>query len=405
MNYAVPRILHEAGILERLFTDFYAKGGVAPLLRAIPAAACPNIVRRMLGRAPEGIPPDKITAFTALGIEYACRVRSARSADAVAHRHLWGDQRFCKCVNQRDWGGAGGVFTFNVAGLETLKLAKERGLLAVMEQCSSPADIDHELVSEEKRLHPEWEGPPGQGTALALYSARERAEWALADRIICGSEFVRENIKRRHGPWEKCLVVPYGVTVPVQALPIRNERMQRIHGANQADGLRVLSIGRLELRKGICSVWEAAQVLGKGVTFRWIGGSRIRPAAREMVEKYVHLGGDVPRAEIWRHYGRADVFLLPSVCEGSATVTYEALSMGLPVICTANAGSPVQHGQDGFIVPLRDPQAIAARLEQLNSDRNLLRAMSRNALERAKELSVSAYGNRLLRSLDSVEAS
>ena len=56
----------------------------------------------------------------------------------------------------------------------------------------------------------------------------------------------------------------------------------------------------------------------------------------------------------------ADVFVFPSLFEGSAVVTYEALACGLPGIVTAEAGSVVRDGVDGLIVPARDVEALAA---------------------------------------------
>jgi glycosyltransferase involved in cell wall biosynthesis len=76
----------------------------------------------------------------------------------------------------------------------------------------------------------------------------------------------------------------------------------------------------------------------------------------------------VTRQEVRRHYQWADVFVFPSLCEGSAMVTYEALAAGLPVITTPNAGSVVRDGVDGFIVPIRDAEAIAAKLDLLARD-------------------------------------
>ena len=64
-------------------------------------------------------------------------------------------------------------------------------------------------------------------------------------------------------------------------------------------------------------------------------------------------------------YAWANVFVLPSICEGSAMVTYEALSWGLPIITTYNTGSIVRDNIDGFIVPIRDSQAIANKLMHL----------------------------------------
>jgi glycosyltransferase involved in cell wall biosynthesis len=99
------------------------------------------------------------------------------------------------------------------------------------------------------------------------------------------------------------------------------------------------------------------------------------------------------------HYAWADVFLLPSICEGSATVCYEALAAGVPVITTENAGSVVRDGVDGFIVPIRDAEAVVERLEMLYRDRELLESMSRGAFARAREFTVEKYGERLLEAI------
>ena len=101
------------------------------------------------------------------------------------------------------------------------------------------------------------------------------------------------------------------------------------------------------------------------------------------------------------HYQWGDVFVLPSVCEGSATVIYEALGHGLPVITTPNAGSVVRDGLDGFIVPIRDAAAIVRCLDRLASDGELWREMSRNARQRSLQFTLRSYQERLLQVLRS----
>jgi glycosyltransferase involved in cell wall biosynthesis len=115
------------------------------------------------------------------------------------------------------------------------------------------------------------------------------------------------------------------------------------------------------------------------------------------------LLGAVPRAEIAAHFAWADVFLLPSACEGSATVTYEALAAGLPVIATPNAGSVVEDGVSGQVVPLGDAAAIVSTLRNLSTDAPRLDAMSAAAAARAAEYDLAAYGRRLLAALASLQ--
>ena len=80
----------------------------------------------------------------------------------------------------------------------------------------------------------------------------------------------------------------------------------------------------------------------------------------------------------------ADVFVFPSLFEGSAVVTYEAMACGLPCIVTAEAGSVVRHGRDGLIVPARDIEALADAMERLGTDASVRAACAVSARTQAQ---------------------
>ena len=75
-------------------------------------------------------------------------------------------------------------------------------------------------------------------------------------------------------------------------------------------------------------------------------------------------------------FRQADVFVLPTLAEGSAEVINEALGAGIPVVTTPAAGSVVRDGIEGRIVPERDPAALAAAIDELLSDRPLRARMA-----------------------------
>jgi glycosyltransferase involved in cell wall biosynthesis len=224
---------------------------------------------------------------------------------------------------------------------------------------------------------------------MPKFEERERMEWKAADLILCGSEFVREGIRAMGGPVERCRVVPYGVRKPPDA-----EHEDRRH-----EPLRILVVGAVSIMKGSQYVLAAARALKGKAEFRMAGQLDVTPYARKELSEHVTLLGAVPRSEIHRLYAWADVFLLPTLCEGSATVCYEALAHSLPVITTPNAGSVVRDGIDGFIVPIRDASAIAERIERLADDGDLWAAMSAHALDRASDYTIEKYGERLLSAL------
>src|SRR5207245_2483570 len=106
--------------------------------------------------------------------------------------------------------------------------------------------------------------------------------------------------------------------------------------------------------------------------------------------------GQIARSRMAEVFRWADVFVFPSICEGSALVTYEALASGLPVIATPNTGSMVRHGIDGMIVPIRDVEALAAAIDRFARDRNFLASCSRNAVAGRSALGLAAYQERLV---------
>jgi glycosyltransferase involved in cell wall biosynthesis len=88
----------------------------------------------------------------------------------------------------------------------------------------------------------------------------------------------------------------------------------------------------------------------------------------------------------------ADVFVFPSLLEGSASVVLEAMASGLPVVVTPNAGADaVREGIDGFVVPIRSPEAIAERLDRIGADDALRERMGRAARERAHEFTWAEF--------------
>jgi glycosyltransferase involved in cell wall biosynthesis len=389
MHYAVPRILNRVGSLERFYTDFYVGAVATRLLSLMPKIWRSPSINRALGRVAHDLPQGRIRSYPMLGLEYYVRQALARNPQARDEVFLWVGQEFGRRVVQDGFGSAGGVYAFTTAALEIFKAARHNGLVTVLEQTIAPRTVEEELIAVEHLYFPEWEPTRDHGHWTKQTILRERAEWQLADLIICGSEFVRQGVGQCGGPIERCLVVPYGV----------DAAFSRAARPPHDGPLCVLSVGQVGLRKGIGYVVETARLLGGAAEFRWVGPVDLLPNARSYVERHVKLTGAIPRNQILPHFEWADVFFLPSVCEGSATVTYEALISGLPVIATPNTGSIVTEGVNGFIVPMRDTQAMAERLRRLHLDRSMLYKMQEAARSTWETASLESYERRLLQVL------
>jgi glycosyltransferase involved in cell wall biosynthesis len=98
----------------------------------------------------------------------------------------------------------------------------------------------------------------------------------------------------------------------------------------------------------------------------------------------------------------ADVFVFPSLFEGSAVVTYEALACGLPTVVTPAAGSVLRDSVDGYLVPEADVDALAAAMERLGRDPDLRAEQSVRARERALEFDWPRYHSSVVSAVESV---
>ena len=178
----------------------------------------------------------------------------------------------------------------------------------------------------------------------------------------------------------------------------------RAKEGSRRPSLRVILVGEVGLRKGAQYLLEALRLCDDpGIEARFVGRC---PLSSEIVARYRHVAeflGPIPRSEVAAQYRWADVFCLPSLCEGSATVIYEAVMQGLAVIATPNAGPPVTSNPYGVIVEPRDATAIAQALGRYREEPDLLAAHRCGALESRDELSRAAYGVRLLDAIRSLE--
>jgi glycosyltransferase involved in cell wall biosynthesis len=78
-----------------------------------------------------------------------------------------------------------------------------------------------------------------------------------------------------------------------------------------------------------------------------------------------------------------DTLVLCSETESAPLTLLEAMSSGLPVVATNVGGIPeiVEHGRNGYLVPLKHPEDIAERLLEFNADKEKMRSMGQKARE------------------------
>lgn len=217
---------------------------------------------------------------------------------------------------------------------------------------------------------------------------RGEAEFAAADHILCGSDYVVETIVNHSavaGVAGKLRKLPYCFdTAGYGSLP-----QPRLCAKDEP--VRFLFAGQLSARKGIHHVLEAIEHLSPDEAVLTCVGPSLVPDA--MLGKYadrVEFLGNVSRQEMPAIMARHDALVLPSYFEGSAIVLLEAMAAGLATISTPQAGAGPS-AMSGIRVARPDTELVAGAMKQLAQDRERLFAMRKAARAEASAYDHSAY--------------
>lgn len=166
--------------------------------------------------------------------------------------------------------------------------------------------------------------------------------------------------------------------------------------------VRLLYVGYLKHMKGLSDLLEALQLVRRQRTeadLHLVGSgpeeSALRAQARQLnLEPRVHFHGYVPLGPaLNQHYESADIFVFPSLSEGSPRVVLEALARSLPVVSTSVGSVPdlITDGQSGLIVPCRDPAALAEAVQRYVRDEGLRHRCLTAGYEAARTHTVSHF--------------
>jgi glycosyltransferase involved in cell wall biosynthesis len=207
-------------------------------------------------------------------------------------------------------------------------------------------------------------------------------------------------------------------TIEVVSSTIREDEFSPRVDTCQGPVVRILFVGFIRPEKGIEYLLEAVSRLKTDLAWELdIVGAVEFPKYREKLVAIVAARGLRDRVR-WTGYvpnGRplfermraADLFVLPTLSEGTPHVLVEARANGLPCISTTVGGVPttVTDGFDALLVPPKDSQALALAIERVIRDGDLRRALIRNGLAEARKQTLERFIATVVRELDtSVDA-
>ena len=177
--------------------------------------------------------------------------------------------------------------------------------------------------------------------------------------------------------------------------------------------VRLLTVARLIEKKGVqYAVQAVANVLNRysNIEYHIVGDGPIKNTLECLIEE-LNVGNNVKLLG-WRHQEEiielmkhTDVFIAPSVVggdgdeEGIPVVLMEALAQGMPVLSTQHSGIPelVQDGESGFLVPERNVEALADKLEFLIKHPEIWSEMGRKGRKHVERyFDIDKLNNRLV---------
>jgi glycosyltransferase involved in cell wall biosynthesis len=279
-----------------------------------------------------------------------------------------------------------GVYAYEDGALASFRAAKHLGIKTIYDLPIGYWKYYRELMQEEAILRPEWAATLQGKNDSEEKLQRKDEELSLADNILVASEFVQTTLRKACPLPAKITVIPYGA--PTE---------RRVQKARSPGGkMKVLFVGALTQRKGLSYLLQAVEPLASNIELTLVGRRVAECRPLDAALRAHHWIPSLAHGDLLEEMSRHDIMVFPSLFEGFGLVILEAMSKGLPVITTPNTGAPdfVSDREDGFIVPIRDAEAITEKLE-LVLDRDRLEAMSQAAIHKAVQRTWEQYRHRV----------
>lgn len=224
--------------------------------------------------------------------------------------------------------------------------------------------------------------------------SNQKENLIAADKVLMASHFVKKSILNRINSKElerKIQIIPYGASIA--------DFNYRTRTYQKGKKLSLLIVANISKRKGTDYLIKAMEGLqGKAVQLNMIGApdtggeillDKIKQASN------INYYGKIPHAEIHKFFDQSDVFVLPSLAEGSSLSVYEAIAAGMPCIVTENVGSVIEDKKDGLIIEAKSSKAIIDAILYFLNNPDEVERMSVNTQKTIKEFSWNDFEKKI----------
>jgi len=265
---------------------------------------------------------------------------------------------------------------------EAIISAKKNGSILILEGANShPLNVTKIMNKEYKIFN--------INEHIDLDKAKKEAEiYNAFDYVMCPSDFVYNSFLEEGFNKKKLIKIPYGVDID-KFTPAKNKA--------KSEKIKFIFVGSVQLRKGVQYLLQAWDEL-KLKNAELIVVGRVWQDALKIVEKYKlnktikFIGFESNPVNLLQ---QCNVFISPSLEEGSALTCYEAMACGLPLIATFNTGSIARNNKEGFIIPIRSIKALKEKINYLYNNPKQIEKMGKAARKQVEQYTWDKYGERL----------
>lgn len=394
----VALAVHERGQLSAYVTTFAFKeaGALGRLLNAGALPGSRRLLAQLRRRAITTIPPDMVHTYPVRELLRSLAQRGG--AGPVIVDRLWDRmaREFDALVARRYVPNAEWIQGFEYTSLASFRAASASRTRRVLHLPSLDSAQFEELLQRERAAFPELARPEDAyfKRLFAQRYDRRCEEIQLADLIVANSSLTaKSHIQAGANPRKV-------VTVPLAAPPVPDRLVDRDHDATKP--LTIIWAGTFQLRKGahyFLQAWKALDAGPRAVVR--VYGSIELPERLLTGAPDIEFVGSVPQGLLLQAFEQADVLVFPTLSDGFGMVVTEALSRGLPVITTDQAGAAdlIQHEYNGLLVPAGDACALRDALRWCLDNRLRLFQMRAAAVATARRYQWADYREAMRKAL------
>ena len=265
--------------------------------------------------------------------------------------------------------------------LETIKAAKNKGMKTIVDRACPHIDFQLSLLDEEvERLT----GVKNKMSATHRLKDKMIAEYEASDAIIVPSHYSYNSFIQKGFDQKKLHIVPL----------MKEKNVTRLTTQSNKKLFIVLAVGFSFYRKGfyyLLKAWNELNLPNARLIIRNVVPKEFKylTQLKSISTLNHHLSND----ELIRLYQDCDVFCLPSIDEGFGMAAVEAMAAGKPIIVTHNVGMSdiITDKKEGFVLPIRNVDAIKESILTLYEDRDLMQQMGEAAYLCEQQYSQERY--------------